>query len=225
MYAKGSLSTHMANLLKIQKEMMERHKQIIQKGDKTHSSDTESTKYTVFDIGSYVFLEPATGKPKDRLHSRKLGPFLVLTDNTNNLQNLDSMKEFEVNIKRIHPFHFDEERVNPQEIASHDSDEFIVESILSHTGDFKKKNSLLFHVCWLRNTPAEDTWEPWKNVMHVEKVHTYLRSIGLEKMVPKYLKSLGLTLKIYFFFFFFLPSTFLSVFVAEFTSEQREREF
>ena len=131
---------------------------------------------------------PATGKPKDRLHSRKLGPFLVLAHdkNTYTLQNLVSKKEFRVNIKRIHPFHFDEERVNPQEVAAHDSDEFIVESILSHTGDFKKKNSLSFQVRWLGYTPVEDTWEPWKNVMHVEKLHTYLRSIGLENMVPKY---------------------------------------
>ena len=88
----------------------------------------------------------------------------------------------------IHPFHFDEERVNPQEDAAHDSDEFIVESILRYKGDFKKKNTLSFQVRWLGYTPADDTWEPWKNVMHVEKLHTYLRSISLEKMVPKYPK-------------------------------------
>ena len=99
----------------------------------------ETAKYTVFETGSYVLLEPATGKPKDRLHSRKFGPFLVLwyTDDTYDLQNLVSKKKFRVNIKRTHP---DEKRVNPQEVASRDSDEFIVESILGHTFDFKKKN-------------------------------------------------------------------------------------
>ena len=93
-----------------------------------------------------------------------------------------------MNVKRIDPFHFNDERINPQEVAAHDSDEFIVESILGHTGDFKKKNSLSFHVRWLGYTPADDTWEPWKNVMHVQKLHTYLRSIGLENVVPKYPK-------------------------------------
>ena len=63
MYAKGSLSTHMAELLKTQSGMIERHKQITQKGDITHTSDTESAKYTVFNTDSYVLLEPATGKP------------------------------------------------------------------------------------------------------------------------------------------------------------------
>ena len=123
--------------------------------------------------------------------NQKIGyPFLVLVheDNTYNLQNLVSRKEFKVNIKRIYLFHFDEERVNPQEVAMHDSNEFIVESILSHTGDFKKQNTLSFQVRWLGYTPAEDTWEPWKNVMHVKKLHTYLRSINLENMVSKYSK-------------------------------------
>ena len=141
MYAKGSLSTHMTELLKTQSDMIECHKQIIQKVDINHTLKTASAKYTVFDTGSNVLFEPATGKPKDRLHSRKLGPFLFLDheDNTYNLQNLVSKKKFKVNITRIHPFHFEKQRVNPQEVAAHYSDEFIVASILSHTGDFKKK--------------------------------------------------------------------------------------
>ena len=43
--------------------MIERHKQI-QKGDINHTSESASTKYTVFDTGSYVLLEPATGGKK-----------------------------------------------------------------------------------------------------------------------------------------------------------------
>ena len=53
-------------------------------------------------------------------------------------------------------------------------------------------------------TPLEDTWELWKNVMHVEKLQTYLRSIVLEKMTPQYPKvALIDTVKICFFFLFF----------------------
>ena len=40
MYAKGSLSTHMAELLKTQSDMIVRHKQIIQKGDINHTSES-----------------------------------------------------------------------------------------------------------------------------------------------------------------------------------------
>ena len=86
MYATGSRSTHMANLLKIQSK---RHRQIIQKGDKAHTSEAETLKDTFFETCFYIPLEPATGKQKGRLHSWKLGPFLVLEhiDNTYNLQN------------------------------------------------------------------------------------------------------------------------------------------
>ena len=120
----------------------------------------------------YTPIPPSSSSSSDS----KLGLFLVLdhSDNTYNLQNLVSTKKFKVNIKRIYLFHFDEERINPKEVTAHDSDEFIVESILSHTEDFKKKNTLSFYVRWLGYT--EDTWEPWKNVMRVEKLHTYLRS-------------------------------------------------
>ena len=66
-------------------------------------------------------LEPATGKQKDRLHSRKLGPFLIIwhIDKTYILQNLVFQKEVKVNVKNIHLFHFNEERVNPQEVAGY----------------------------------------------------------------------------------------------------------
>jgi hypothetical protein len=85
----------------------------------------------------------------------------------------------------MHQFHFDPDRTNPQEVAAHDEDEFIVEAILSHEGDFKKKSTLWFTVRWLGYGPEFDSREPWKNVMHVDKLHDYLRSQGQAKLIPK----------------------------------------
>ena len=67
----------MANLLKTQSEIIERHRQIIQKGDQAHTSEKKAAKYAVFETGFYVLLELATGKPKNRLHFRKLGLLLI----------------------------------------------------------------------------------------------------------------------------------------------------
>ena len=53
----------MANLLKTQSKIIERHSQIIHKGDQAHTSEKEAAKYAVFETGSYVLLEPATRKP------------------------------------------------------------------------------------------------------------------------------------------------------------------
>ena len=52
MYTKWSLNTHMANLLKTQSKMIEHHGQVIQKGDQVHTSEKETTKYTVFAVGN-----------------------------------------------------------------------------------------------------------------------------------------------------------------------------
>jgi hypothetical protein len=156
-------------------------------GDKQHLTQGVSES-TEFAIDSYVLLDPAAGKPKTRLHSRRIGPFRVLSrvrDNTYRLENLVSKKEFVVNIKRMHQFHFDPARVNPQEVAARDEEEFVVESVLGHRGDFRQKPTLEFQVRWLGYDPSEDTWEPWKNVMYVDKCHDYLRSIGQEKLIPK----------------------------------------
>jgi hypothetical protein len=143
-----SLGPHMAKMLKTQSTMMELHRERLQKGDEEHL-EKGSSEYTQFDVGAYVLLDPASGKPKDRLHSRRMGPFLVLENirtNSYKLQNLVTKKEFVVNIHRMHPFYFDEKKVDPQEVAAHDAEEFLVESILSHRGGFNKKSTLEFQV-------------------------------------------------------------------------------
>ena len=106
-------------------------------------------------------------------------------DSTYHLQNLVSKKDFKANIHRLHLFYFDPNKVNPQEVAVHDDEEFIVESILSHQGDLTEKTSLTFKVRWLGYTADFDSWEPWRNVIHVDKLHEYLISIDQAKLIPK----------------------------------------
>ena len=90
-----------------------------------------------------------------------------------------------MNIHRMHPFNFDPKRVNPQDVAGHDDDEFLVDAILEHRGNLSKKTTLEFKVRWLGYSPDDDTWVPWKNVMHVDKLHDYLRSRNQAKLIPK----------------------------------------
>ena len=147
----GTLSTHMAKMLKTQSIMIELHRERIQKGDAEHTA-TGKKSYTVFEDGSYVLLDPASGKPKGRLHARRTGPYLVMSheDSTYTLQNLVNKNHFRVNIHRMHPFHFDPDRTNPQEVAAHDEEEFIVEAILSHEGDFSQKKLPVVHGALVR---------------------------------------------------------------------------
>ena len=50
--------------------------------------------------------------------------------NTYTLLDLKSKREFKTNVTRLVPFHFNPNRVDYQEVASNDSDEFLIESIL-----------------------------------------------------------------------------------------------
>ena len=74
-------------------------------------------------------------------------------------------------------FLFDPLRTDPQKVATHDVDEFHIEMILSHRGRFK--------VRWSGLDASFDTWEPWKNLRNVDKLHDYLSLIGLNNEIPK----------------------------------------
>jgi len=63
----------------------------------------------------------------------------------------------------------------PVWVASHDSDSYIVESIVDHEGDPKRLSSLFFRVRWKGYDETEDTWLPFHKVNELEALDTYLR--------------------------------------------------
>ena len=101
-----------------------------------------------------VLLEPVRG-PKGRLHTRCLGPFQVIGNKGNpyTLLNLVTKKEFTINVSRIVPFYFDAYRVDPQSVATNNSNDIIVESVLKHV-------ETLFMVTWLGYDAGQKTWGP-----------------------------------------------------------------
>jgi len=179
------LSSTTSKMLKIQSDLMRIHRKILIEGDELRLQDND-TEFTEFSNGSYVLLEPVTG-PKDRLHTRRTGPYLISSSSNNNytLENLVSKKQLRVHINRIVPFVFDPNRTDPQKVASHDVDEFHVEMILSHRGRFTNKRDLEFKVRWTGFDETFDTWEPWKNLRDVTQLHDYLRLINLPNEIPK----------------------------------------
>ncbi len=69
------------------------------------------------------------------------------------------------------------------------TDMYLVEEILSHKGNFTKKNSLTFEVKWMGY--SNTSWEPWSNVRDNVKVHEYLTRIGMEKYIPSKIYDTG----------------------------------
>ena len=131
------LSKTTSNMLKLQSDLMRIHRKILEEGDETRLAADVTDDFTEFSNGPHVLLKPVTG-PKDCLHTRRTGPYLVVESNNNNytLKNLVSKKQLRVRINRIVPFLFDPLRMDPQTVTTHDVDEFHVEMILSYKTKF-----------------------------------------------------------------------------------------
>ena len=73
-------------------------------------------------------------------------------------------------------------------MANHDNESFDVERIVSHKGSARNKNKLTFRVAW-KNYPGEDTQTPYSNLRNNIKLHEYLRTKGMQNLIPKGFKT------------------------------------
>ena len=126
------------------------------------------------------------GRPPTKFHPRLKGPYLVANfqGDKYTLRNLvtDELEDFHVT--RLREFRYDDRFVDPRDIALRDVEEYYVERILAHSGNPTKLKTLQFHVKWRGFDESYNTWEPWKNLRETEKLHRYLISKGLHKLIP-----------------------------------------
>ena len=84
-------------------------------------------------------------------------------------------------------------RTNPRDVALRDDNEFVVEKILDHKlirgGKKTRKNDMTFLVKWEGYDAKDNTWEPWKGVRLVDKLHDYLRLHKMASWIPKNLND------------------------------------
>jgi len=80
-------------------------------------------------------------------------------------------------VTNLQPFKFDEEKINPLEIALTDNESFLVEKIIKHRftdSQRKIKSNLQFLIQW--KGIKETTWEPWKSTSKLQLVQEYLKN-------------------------------------------------
>ena len=77
--------------------------------------------------------------PPSKLHPKLRGPFRIISKTTRNNQgsiytceNLVTNKLEDFHVTNLQPFQFDEEKVNPLEIALTDNESFLVENVIKH---------------------------------------------------------------------------------------------
>ena len=183
-----------ADMLDMQARCIQRHTEYLKELDTRHLATPYDTSKKVdnFPIGSYVLVEYTDSTLKGRGPPHKLmpfkrGPYKVVSHigTRYTLLDLITNKHEDVLIHRLHPFNYDEANFDPKEVAGRDLQEYKVEKILNHEGNEQLKSSLTFLVRWNGYDSSFDTWESWKNLRLVDRLHDYLREHGMERHIPK----------------------------------------
>ena len=62
--------------------------------------------------------------------------------------------------------------------------EFVVESINVHNGNRQRRSTMETKVRWVGFGESCDSWEPYKVLLHVDKLHDYLRANAMKTLIP-----------------------------------------
>jgi hypothetical protein len=178
------LPERVAGMLTIQEKLVKISQDLLKAQDAKHLNQN-AIAITEFDIGTHVLVAYEAGPPT-RLLTRWRGPLKILRRHKSEYVLLDLVtgKEKTFHVKNMRIFHFDPLKVSPLDVARRDYDEFFVEKIVDHKGDFRKVSTLTFKVRWLHYSSEYDSWEPWKNLRNSVQLHEYLTLIGKAKLIP-----------------------------------------
>ena len=196
----NQLSGYANKLIEAQKAAIEYAAERQRKTDDKHLAERTgklSGEVTEFAVGTYVLMEyPNDGflmrpRPPNKLLTPLRGPLKVISNDgpAYTLRDESTTNLVVAHVSRLRVFYYDKERVNPVEVAMKDTDQFLVESILTHrgyTGKYgsKKSSNLEFLVKWVGYQEPE--WLPWRNLYANSIAHAYMRLHPvLVKVIPK----------------------------------------
>ena len=188
------LSAVTSDMLRMQHHLIGLHEKLLRKHDAKHLAVPFDTTRKVdhYPIGSYVLVDydpsSITGRrPTHKLMPFKRGPYRVVNSIGSRYTLLDLIKNKheDVLLHRLHPFRYDQEFLDPKDIAMRDREEYEVQEVLDHQGDPKLRGKMTFLVKWKGYDNSHNTWEPWKSLRLVDKLHEYLRNQKMEKLIPR----------------------------------------
>ena len=181
----ATLSEWMEKMLKAQRDIIAMARRVLNKRDEHHMSQTHGEP-TTYPVNSYVLADYRV-QPPTTLHTHREGPFRVAVSSANGhyvLENLVTGELQDYHVSQLHPFYYDNEDV-PRQTAMRDTQQWDVESIITHAGDPSHRKEMKFRVRWLGYDETHDTWEPWDHLRHNAKLHEYLRANKMKRLIPK----------------------------------------
>ncbi len=173
-------------------KMLEKQAELIRLAQANQTATNEvkivqaNPERTEFPINSYVLVK-YRDRPPTKFHSHWRGPMRVVHFHKSlyTLQDLvtDKLKNF--HLTQLKEFKFDQMDTDPTEIARAEQHEFLVENILEHRGDSKRRTQLEFLVQWSGYDESYNSWEPWELVRDNEKLLVYLYRNKLRNFLTK----------------------------------------
>ena len=150
-----------------------------------HSLVEYDANITEYPVNSYVLFTPPVGRG-DKLLPKHRGPYQVIERSTSiyTIESLVDGKRSTTHIHNLRPFNYDPARASPPLVAQHNEQEFVVDSIHGHRGDRTRRSTMEFKVRWTGFGESCDTWEPYKALLHVDKLHEYLRTNRMKTLIP-----------------------------------------
>ena len=142
-------------------------------------------RITEYPVHSYVLFTLPVGRSNKLLLSRYPYQVMEKTDSIYVIEDLVSGKRTTTHIHKLRAFNYDQAYTSPWTLAQHNEQEFIVESIITHFGSRNRRSSLQFKVRWAGFGETCDSWEPYKSLMRVDKLHDYLRANTMKTLIPK----------------------------------------
>ena len=106
------------------------------------------------------------------------------TNSIYTIENLVDGKRSTTHIHNLRPFNYDPARTSPLLVAQYNEQEFVVESIHGHRGDRTRRRTIEFKVRLSGFGESCDSWEPYKALLHVDKLHEYLRANRMKTLIP-----------------------------------------
>ena len=135
------------------------------------------TEHREYQVGNYILLSYPS-RPPSKLAGLYRGPLIVhrkLHADIYEVMDLISNKMYQVHISRMHALNLPP-NIDRQEIlriAGIDHSELVVEAIIDHRGNPRKKLEMEFRIRWKGYEPADDTWEPFATVKDLAALDEY----------------------------------------------------
>ena len=137
-----------------------------------------------YPINSYVLYTPLMGRgnkllPREPYQDRGWKQSIYF------IEDLVLGKQIKTHVHNLRPFLFSPDQVNPVEVAQQNEQEFMVRDTIAHRGDHHRRSSMEFLVRWTGYDASSNSWEPYKALMHVDKLHEYLREHKMRSLIPR----------------------------------------